>query len=1147
MGKYVFRPQSGKGSDTLAGWTESDQYRNEAITNIADPSGSSANLPITSIPTPFAIFELARNAFEQITSSKKLSGITIYHKLVSEALDVLEIIANFSKFTDDFEIIEWDMQADMSDMIQSSNVAHSRLGNTLQLYKSQDKKFNFDQLNTLYLLNYKNGPKRLNIVGSTSPITVSAPSANDLSYVNVHLSNNHKAFEARKEGNDENDKLNNYPSLINRSPEFIKYVYALSRVQIYDAMGTFAFSAYFKEVYAYVEYCFEQLKDEQLKAELRLIDTDYYFNNYTPVNNGQPQYFIGMIPMLQMCSQSVNISQTSDFRLAAQKSVNILPLVLPNMPYARPGMKYTSGFWDPHNKAPFADSTPIGERTLPFDGTAYPYLVADDLFEPYLIQLPYPIDGEKFFTGGYENKEKSYLIPLKRTILDYFNADFLNGKTEDNYGQPIFEFKELVNGVKAILRLPIQKRQYITFERIYMDTNEGPNVEANEGGICKCQFDIFIYPFFHTNEHLEGPQRIYLIDGDKKSLTTRHEYSISVGTDSGEKVDTREILRENKRENTNPMTTKYFLCDQEYDYIMVSNKYAQGLIIPNWHVYSSQGKTFHFAIDFGTTNTHVEYRSEMDHDSKPLDYAAMDKTVASLHKNHIEVEEQLYNKNLIEFYKLNLQEFLPLSFGGSNHDLHFPMRTNLCEPKNLKRDGYEMSALADATIGFHYEKEPTAMHNDTRTNLKWEGGGNSQFVALYIEQLLYLIRAKVIACGGDLNKVNITWFYPVSMLTYQVNGLTTQWQNLANKVLGPGATVKGYTESVAPYFYYKNKQGVNSLRRPVASLDIGGGTSDIVVYQNNQPVIISSSRFAGDNIYGDFVGMSIDLNGFVQRYGERVSALLSTTQLSSCYESIRGKGRSADLVSFMFSLKDNQILKQANLKVDFSAMLTEDYQMKTVLVLFYAAEIYHLAHLLKSRGIPTPAYLTVSGTASKMLKIISPQTKPLETLATLIFNEVLGDNESVSLKTVDCPKEITCRGGLNMVNEDLDINTNELKYNISGSETFDSGNKVFGRVNETVMREVQQSYIEFIDFFFKLDGKKGFRYKDAFGLDSQNFGKYRKELFEHADEDIASVLDARLKEANNDSNAEVDDSLFFFPLAGGINRLAYLISQNNKE
>lgn len=1145
MGKYVFRPQSGKGSDTLAGWTESDQYRNEAITNIADPSGSSASLPITSIPTPFAIFELARNAFEQVTTSKKLSGITIYHKLVSEALDVLEIIANFNKFTNEFEIIDWDMDVDMSDLIKSDNIAHSRLGNTLQLYKSQDKKFNFDKLNTLHLLKYNKGPKRQNIVGCTSPITVCAPSANDLSYVNVHLSNNHKAFEARKEGNDETDKLNNYPSLIKRSPEFVKYVYALSRVKMHDGMGSSVFSSYFKEVYAYVETCFEQLKDEDLKEELRQINSDYYFDNFTHVDNSQPKFFIGTIPMLQISGQSLNISKTSDFRLATDKCVGDVPLVLPNMSYAIPGMRYTSGLWNSQNKAPFVDKRPLSERTLPFDGATYPYLVADDLFEPYLIQLTYPVNEDKFFTGGYANQDKSYLIPLKRTIFDYFNADFLRGKTEDNYGLPIFEFKELVKGVKAILRLPIQKRQYITFERVYIKTTDEPNLEANEGGMFECRFDIYLYPFFHTAEHLKGPQRIYLIDGDTRTLFMRHEYSLSVGKDSGEKVDLREIMRENKRENSNPMTTKYFLCDEEYDYIVVSNKYAQGLLLPIWHTYSSQGKTFHFAIDFGTTNTHIEYRSEMDHDSKPLDYSALDKTVVSLHKNSKEVEDYFYKHNMREFYRLNLQEFLPLTFGGK--DLHFPMRTNLCEPKNLKRDGYDMSALADVSIGFHYEKEPTAMHNDMRTNLKWEGGGNSQFVALYIEELLYLIRAKVIASGGDLNKVNITWFYPVSMLTYQVNGLATQWENMVSKVLGPGATVKGYTESVAPYFYYKNKQGVNSLRRPAASLDIGGGTSDIVVYQNNKPVIISSSRFAGDSIYGDFVGMGIDLNGFVQRYGERVSKNLSGTSLSSCYDTIKDKGRSADLVSFMFSLQNSQELKSKNKKVDFSEMLTEDYQMKTVLVLFYTAEIYHLANLLKSRGIPTPAYLTVSGTASKMLGIISKQTGPLETLATLIFNEVLGDNEKVSLKTVDCPKEITCRGGLNMINEDFEINTPQLKYNISGSKTFDSGNKVFGRVNETVMREVQQSYIEFVNFFFKLDGKKGFRYKDAFGLDSQNFSKYRQELLEHADEDIASVLDARLKEANNDSNAEVDDSLFFFPLAGGINRLAYFISQNNKE
>ena len=60
---HVYRLHTG-GTQTLDGWDVSKQYGTNEINNIVDPSGATASLPITSVPTPFASLELARNAFE---------------------------------------------------------------------------------------------------------------------------------------------------------------------------------------------------------------------------------------------------------------------------------------------------------------------------------------------------------------------------------------------------------------------------------------------------------------------------------------------------------------------------------------------------------------------------------------------------------------------------------------------------------------------------------------------------------------------------------------------------------------------------------------------------------------------------------------------------------------------------------------------------------------------------------------------------------------------------------------------------------------------------------------------------------------------------------------------------------------------------
>ena len=48
---HVFRPH--KGNNNLDGWDYSNVYNDNAIKDIQDPNGAHADLPITSIPSPF--------------------------------------------------------------------------------------------------------------------------------------------------------------------------------------------------------------------------------------------------------------------------------------------------------------------------------------------------------------------------------------------------------------------------------------------------------------------------------------------------------------------------------------------------------------------------------------------------------------------------------------------------------------------------------------------------------------------------------------------------------------------------------------------------------------------------------------------------------------------------------------------------------------------------------------------------------------------------------------------------------------------------------------------------------------------------------------------------------------------------------------
>lgn len=1134
---HVYRLHTG-GSQTLDGWDVSKQYGQKEISNIVDPSGATANLPITSVPTPFASLELARNAFEicgavDKNGSNHIVGESIYHKIVSFSLDTLEIFFNFNKLASKFEIIPWNASTQIKKMLQSSDVAHQRLGQTLNLYLKQDAQaFNFSQNTVFYLLNYIEGSAPLNIVGGTSTTSLAVASTNDLSYVNVPLSGNHNAYDSDPK---------TFRSLLDRDQEFVKYVWTLTLQN--------GFSNVYREVYKYVNECFKALGDQQFKAELRNV-TATDIQNYVPITVGAAKVALPGGVVLGTY-QAPSPDTVSDFTIKADYKADSLPLVLPNaLGYNEPGMRYVTGVWNPQVKAPYYDCRAMSDRTLPGDNTLYPYLTVDDIFQPFIIRTAFPIDENSYFIGNYASSSKkghSYLLPFKKEIFKYLSLETICGKTSGIHTANIFELKDAGTGVEAIIRVPIQKGKYITFRKIYYDIDE-PDVELNKGAIVDCTFDLYLYPSYHivNADGIDKPQRVYLLDGDWRELTKNYDYSVELFKDKenfGDNLVSSVIKRADKSEIN--MTTKIFVANDEFDVIQINNGFATGMLFPKYTQVGYGADSYEFAIDFGTTNTHVEYRINNDQVTHPLEMSASDSAVLSMHSNDSYYQELFEEKELDNFMNAPCQEFLPMLF-GANEMTGFPLRTNICMAKANAIDLKHKVTLGDYSIGFHYERKENLHNNRTLTNLKWLGGGNQQYVTSFFEELLMLIRSKVLRNGGSLKNTKITWFYPVSMESFRLSQLRNEWTQLCQRLIDVQCPIQSVTESLAPFYYYKNTQGVNAAYRPVVLMDIGGGTTDFAVYENNQPKLISSVRFAGNSIYGDFPGFGIQMNGFYNKYHDSYQAKISGTHIDSlqnAFINVVNNAVSADFVSFLYSLERNAELKKKGIGISFSEELKCDYSMKTSLLLFYVAEIYYLASVLKAKGIGTPAYLTISGTGSKVLDLIGGQTE-LEGIAKIIFNDIIGDDGKVELKRVGNPKEITCKGGLNMKSEDVISDVEELRYCFVASSKIESlRHAQLKDVDEVAINQGVAFYEEFIDYFFSLNSKYSFEKK--FGINTQrSFPEYKQVLLGHAHEDLAAVLDAR-KAERNDPEAELEDSIFFFPLAGGLNRLSYYISNQS--
>ena len=126
-----------------------------------------------------------------------------------------------------------------------------------------------------------------------------------------------------------------------------------------------------------------------------------------------------------------------------------------------------------------------------------------------------------------------------------------------------------------------------------------------------------------------------------------------------------------------------------------------------------------------------------------------------------------------------------------------------------------------------------------------------------------------------------------------------------------------------------------------------------------------------------------------------------------------------------------------------------------------------------------------------------------------------------------------------------DIAATPVQSYYFGSSIFDERNNISAgelkEVEEKVRKEVIEGYEDFIKFFFNLNNKMSFA--QYFGTEgSGSFKKYEEVLTSDAEQDFATVLEERLKDFQDSDPFE--DSLFFYPLWGGIFRLAAYISQH---
>ena len=1111
-------------------WFVSAEYTTNEIIAIPDPDGGKGNEP-TSIPSPFARLDLANTAFRYVNDLGDSAGY-MYQKIVSDCLDVAEIFYNYHVFQDDIKIIEWDKTTDIYKLLNSNNSEHIKLAETLKMYLENTddaNAFNFNQVQKLYLLKYKH-----QIIGGSSSLTLFFNTANDLSWTDIVFSNGDKAFDSKT------------LALNLRDENFQIWLYAM-RCSFSNFAGTF------RELSAYMDKCLmkHQLQNTTLFNRINNLDLKSYNPSvYDVIGNGLTA--LNELPIFQSRPLSDTISIVSDFQIASTKYKGIRkPLALQHghkgiTMNAKP-MTYFNAPYLQNTNIPFTDDRQISNRTLPgLSNVVYPYLTVSDFLEPYLIRTIYPINKEKFFNGNYKKasykEDKGFILPIKKAFFDYFDISDLQKMVN---GKPIFQLESLASGTTtAILRIPIINGECIEFIREYHKNEDDgshkiPDPTTNQGVILENQFGLGLFPCIRFEEDENPEYRIALIDRDISPNTLANIYNLYYydQADVSQPVKITDIKKRN-RKNAQDVETNYYIIKSNFDFIEIEiNNFSCGIVIPLF-LQKSRTKCFTFAVDFGTTNTHIEY--SVDDINYPFNINSNDIQIAKLHSNDIFVPGEI---------KSTFDHDLVPDLIEPSGQYSFPIRTVLSESDTTNYD-LSVFPLADVCIPFIYERDALKHYNTPITNLKWSSDKiNAKQVELFLDNLLLLIRNKVILNGGKLSNTKIVWFYPASMLENRFNRFKQIWESLFTKNIGNNiSNLISMSESVAPFYYYKSTKGAT---RDVVSIDIGGGTTDIIIFEGTSPTLLTSFRFAADAIFGDGYGSDSDSNGFVQEFKDAIIKVLILNGLDDLYKaylSIEPRKKSSDIIAFFFSLANNKDVKSKNIQIHFGKMLEECEKYKIVFILFFASLVYHLAIIMKAKGMTMPRFLTFSGTGSKTLHILTPNNSILEEFTKLIFEKVFNEKyNSDGLNLIfnsKNPKEATCKGGIcNPISQSYQSIDN-IKATLIGKDNykFADGITKYSNITASDINLIGEETKRFIEFAFKLNDE--FSFSKKFGADDRNLELVKKISLKDIKKNLQDGLDKKYEELKQaDSNQPIEETLFFYPLTGILNTLVHEINK----
>ena len=279
--------------------------------------------------------------------------------------------------------------------------------------------------------------------------------------------------------------------------------------------------------------------------------------------------------------------------------------------------------------------------------------------------------------------------------------------------------------------------------------------------------------------------------------------------------------------------------------------------------------------------------------------------------------------------------------------------------------------------------------------------------------------------------------------------------------------------------------------------------------------------------------------------------------------------RSTDVISYFFSLASNKELKDKKVGVNYANILEADEDMKIIFLSFFAAIVYHVAHWAKLNGVTEiPRYVVFTGNGSRMLPFLDSPVKRFEDLSMLsklIFASVLDDisiseeldkdafkawqekaeKADMDIVLVKDPKVVTARGAVVASRKPAVAKIANVVHSGIPQEP-NAENLMYDKLNESHLKDGIAHYEAFITLLFGIHEKQLLNLRDTFGIPAEQIEFYKRILKKDAGAYQKMGVKAKQDELRSAEQESLSETLFFYPLIGTLNNLAYEIANKAK-